>query len=147
MGKRASSMLNSPKSPYVPSVLKNLENTKKQGDSETDNNSSKSNTNFSVKSMSRTAKLVVKGQDKTGKKLSFADEAKQFLLSCEFDKKSFAEIENITFRNVKMLWAEKKKSELNPTEKAHLKQISTAFLTKLINRSKLVMDFLEFSDL
>lgn len=53
--KRASSMLNSPKSPYVPSVLKNLENTKKQGDSEADNNSSKSNTNFSVKSMSRSS--------------------------------------------------------------------------------------------
>ena len=61
-------------------------------------------------SMSRTAQLVMRGQSTAGKKVTFDDEAKEFLRSCQFETKPFAELEAITFRHVKELWMKRKKS-------------------------------------
>ena len=72
--KKADSMISAPKSPYVPSVLKSLENTKrlsKDAENDTAVDSGIGNMSlFSSKSMSRTAKMVVEGQSVSGKKVS-----------------------------------------------------------------------------
>ena len=137
--KKADSMISAPKSPYVPSVLKSLENTKrlsKDAENDTAVDSGIGNmSSFSSKSMSRTAKMVVEGQSVSGKKVSFEDEAKHFLKSCGFDKQPFAEVEMITFRKVKELWMEKKKCNLSKDEKEILKKMSTMYLTRLVNNS------------
>ena len=137
--KKADSMISAPKSPYVPSVLKSLENTKrlsKDAENDTAVDSGIGNMSlFSSKSMSRTAKMVVEGQSVSGKKVSFEDEAKHFLKSCGFDKQPFAEVEMITFRKVKELWMEKKKCNLSKDEKEILKKMSTMYLTRLVNNS------------
>ena len=137
--KKADSMISAPKSPYVPSVLKSLENTKrlsKDAEKDTAVDSGMGNmSSFSSKSMSRTAKMVVEGQSISGKKVSFEDEAKYFLKSCGFDKQPFAEVEMITFRKVKELWMEKKKCNLSKDEKEILKKMSTMYLTRLVNNS------------
>ena len=137
--KKADSMISAPKSPYVPSVLKSLENTKrlsKDAEKDTAVDSGMGNmSSFSSKSMSRTAKMVVEGQSVSGKKVSFEDEAKHFLKSCGFDKQPFAEVEMITFRKVKELWMEKKKCNLSKDEKEILKKMSTMYLTRLVNNS------------
>ena len=99
-----------PKVSRVPSVLKNLENQRRVV--ETDSGVSFSNS-FNASAMSRTAKLVVQGQSHSGKQPSgFEKEAAQFLRECQFERKTFAEIEAVTFRNVKELWMEKKRFEL-----------------------------------
>ena len=136
--KKAATMTTVLKSPYVPKVLKNLDNIRKVIDDESVNKSVKESTfssTLSSSSMSRTAKLVVKGQNVSGKKFTFEDEAKDFLKSCGFEKKTFAEIESITFRNVRELWLERKKCELSKEEKDILKRMSGSFLTKLVQKT------------
>jgi len=122
-----------PKASRVTSVLKNLENQKRVV--ETDSGVSFSSS-FNASAMSRTAKLVVQGQKQTGKQPSgFEKEAAQFLRDCQFEKKTFAEIEGVTFRNVKELWLEKKKYELRKEEKDVLKTLSSQYISKLVNKS------------
>ena len=133
--KRTLSTFSSSKSPYVPSVLKSLENTKKLTNEDIDIKVQAPSSNVSSKSMSRTAHLVMKGQSATGKKMTFDDEAKEFLVSCNFEKKPFAELESITFRHVKELWMKRKKSNLGKEEKDVLKKMSTAYLTKLVTKT------------
>ena len=132
--KKAANMTGTPKSPYVPSVLKNLENLRNVTDPDGEERAPiTSSSSFNSSTLSRTAKLVVQSNSITGKKNSFQSEAREFLVSCGFEKKSFAEIEGVTFRKVKELWLEKKKCELKKEEKDILKSMSTAYLTKLIS--------------
>ena len=131
---KAKAMCPSPKSPYVNSVLKNLENIRKVGDAEEEVRKP-SSSSFSSSSMSRTANLVMQGQKSSGVKMSFETEAKLFLKSCEFDKRPFAEIETITFRHVKELWAEKKKTNLSKEEKDTLKKMSGTYLNHIVSKT------------
>ena len=131
--KKTLSTFSSSKAPYVPSVLKSLENTKKFTTENSENRAQISN--VSSKSMSRTAQLVIKGQSTAGKKMTFDDEAKEFLRSCQFETKPFAELESITFRHVKELWMKRKKSSLSKEEKDVLKKMSAAYLTKLVTKT------------
>ena len=134
MFKKKADGMAAPRSPYVPSVLKNLENLRKMSDTDgKERPPVKSSASFNSSSLSRTGKLVVQAQSNTGKKANFQSEAKEFLLSCNFEKQSFAEIETITFRQIKELWLEKKKCELKKDEKDVLKSLSTAYLTKLLS--------------
>ena len=134
--KKKADGMSAPRSPYVPSVLKNLENLRKLSDTEGEERPPvKSSASFNSSSLSRTGKLVVQAQSNTGKKTSFQSEAKEFLLSCHFEKQSFAEIERITFRQIKQLWQEKKKCELKKDEKDILKSLSTTYLTKLLSNT------------
>jgi len=131
---KAKHLASTPKASHVPSVLKNLENQKRIV--ETDSGVSFSSS-FNASAMSRTAKLVVQGQNQTGKQpTGFEVEAGQFLKDCQFEKKTFAEIEGITFRIVKELWLQKKKYELKKDEKDILKNLSSQYLSKLVSRSQ-----------
>ena len=133
--KKTLSTFSSSKSPYVPSVLKSLENTKKFTTETSENCEKAQSSNVSSKSMSRTAQLVMRGQSTAGKKMTFDDEAKEFLRSCQFETKPFAELEAVTFRHVKELWIKRKKSSLSKDEKDVLKKMSAAYLTKLVTKT------------
>ena len=135
--KKAASMAGSPKTPYVSSLLKNLENRRNTSEKEGEESRGPApSSSFNSSAMSRTGKLLVQANSITGKKNSFESEAAEFLESCGFEKKSFAEIESITFRQVKELWLEKKKSELKKEEKNLLKSLSTEYLTDLLSNPR-----------
>ena len=136
--KKAGNMASSSqRPPKVTSVLKNLENQKRVVETDSSGSVSFSNS-FNASAMSRTAKLVVEGQNLTGggrQPSGFEKEAGQFLRECQFEKKTFAEIETVTFRNVKELWMKKKGAELKKEEKDILKTLSSQYLSKLVNRN------------
>jgi len=132
--KKAENLSTTSKRKNVPSVLKSLENQRRQVDSQSE--SSNASKYFNESALSRTGKLIVQAQAQTGKEpTNFEKEAAAFLRLCHFDKMNFAELENLTFRRVKELWFEKNKYELVKEDKDTLKKLSSQYINKLVSRS------------